>query len=325
MNIIHTYETTTSIHWLEFDHKPDEETRAILKRQGWRWSGAAGKWRKAGLLTSLPELPGYEYEEAGTADFSQERADYYEDRAYRATERADEAHHKADDISSLIPFGQPVLVGHHSERRHRRDLDKIDTSMRKAIDERAKARRLYDRAEAALEHHEQKQDPGAIARRLDKIRKDLATTERIIANCRPEEAREAWELEGGRITPIEEYERRRTVLAAEVTRLEQALEAAGGLPVDTIDLQKGDLILIHGHIVEVIRLNKKTISGYLAAPYQNLYSKESGYTKRTERNTGKWDRSTFQRRIYNAQKWAAINEGRTQAEACAIAEARLKE
>lgn len=322
--IIHTYETTTSIHWLEFDHKPDEGTRAILKGQGWRWSGAAGKWRKAGLLTKLPELPGYEYEEAGAADYSAERAEYYESRADRATERANAAHSRADAIAGMIPFGQPILVGHHSERRHRRDLGKIEADMRKAIEEREKAGRLNYRAEAAERHQSEKQDPGAIARRLEKIRQDLANTERIIANYRPAETREDWELVGATITPLEEYERRRAVLKQEITRLEVALEVAGGIPADSTDLQKGDLILIHGHLVEVIRVNKKTIGGYLAGPMHNLFSKESGYTKRTERNAQKWDRSRFQSRIYTATEWAKINEGRTQAEAYAVAEARRK-
>ncbi len=324
MSIKHRYEPTTSFHWLEFPGKPGAETRAILKAEHWRFIGANLQWRKAGLLTRLPELPGYEYEECGTVDFSADRAEHYEDRAERAARRADAAHGKADATSSLIPFGQPILVGHHSERRHRRDLDKINSNMRKAIEEREKAERLQDRAEAAERHQEEKQDPGAIFRRLEKIRKDLESTERIIADYRPAEMREAWELAGGICTPLEEYERRRAVLAAEITRLEQALEAAGGLPADSIDLQKGDLILIHGHLVEITRLNRKTISGYLASPVHNLFSKESGYTKRTERNAQKWDRSNFQRRVYNAQEWAAINKGRTQAEAYAVAEAHMK-
>lgn len=324
MIIKHRFEHTTDFHWLEFDHKPSEETRALLKAEHWRWIRSAGQWRKAGLLTKLPGLPGYQYEECGNVDFSAERAEHYKARAERATERANVAQGKADAISSLIPFGQPILVGHHSERRHRRDLDKIHTNMRKAIEEQEKAQALQHRAEAAERHQEEKQDPGAIYRRLDKIRKDLASTERMIASYRPAETREAWELEGGITTPLEEYEHHRAVLAVEVTRLETALEAAGGLPVGTITLQKGDLILIHGHLVEITRLNKKTISGYLASPVHNLFSKESGYTKRTERNAQKWDMSRFQRRIYNAQEWAKINEGRTQAEAYAVAEAYLK-
>lgn len=147
MSIKHRYEPTTSFHWLEFPGKPGAETRAILKAEHWRFIGANLQWRKAGLLTRLPELPGYEYEECGTVDFSADRAEHYEDRAERAARRADAAHGKADATSSLIPFGQPILVGHHSERRHRRDLDKINSNMRKAIEERERRQSVYRTAQ----------------------------------------------------------------------------------------------------------------------------------------------------------------------------------
>lgn len=36
-------------------------------------------------------------------------------------------------------MGQPILVGHHSERRHRRDIKRIDQAMGKAVEEQKKA------------------------------------------------------------------------------------------------------------------------------------------------------------------------------------------
>ena len=61
----------------------------------------------------------------------EKRAEWAEKAQVRATQRFDTAH----QISDGIPMGQPVLVGHHSERHHRRDLDRIDTNMRKGIEE----------------------------------------------------------------------------------------------------------------------------------------------------------------------------------------------
>jgi hypothetical protein len=298
--VTHRYEHTTDFHWLEFPGKPDEATRAILKAEQWRWIGSAGQWRKAGLLTRLPELPDYTYEEAGAVDYSQERAEYYEGRADRAANRASAAHGRADRIADVIPFGQPILVGHHSERRHRRDLERIDRSMRTTIEESDKAERLRDRAEAAEQHARSKQSPGALARRLDTMRKQYRRYENATS---------------------EEGQRCRGILTAEIARLEQELEAAGGLAIDRITLQKGDLIVIEGHIVEVIRVNKKTITGYLAAPFHNLYDGSS----RTKRSSGQHDRTRFGLRIYTASEWAEVNQGRTQAEAYAIAEVHLKE
>ena len=36
-------------------------------------------------------------------------------------------------ISNMIPLGQPVLIGHHSEKRHRRDIDRMRNLMTKSI------------------------------------------------------------------------------------------------------------------------------------------------------------------------------------------------
>src|SRR5206468_3142666 len=129
------------------------------------------------LLTPLPELPGYEYKDGGEVDYAQDRADHYEERAGKAAGRAAAAHGKADTIASMIPFGQPILVGHHSERRHRRDLDRITRNMRTTIEEGKKAERLHDRAGASLDQQERKHDPGAIVRRLEQLRKDYRVYE----------------------------------------------------------------------------------------------------------------------------------------------------
>lgn len=55
--------------------------------------------------------------------------------AAKADARSDARLAAADRIASVIPLGQPILVGHHSERHHRRDLERIDTNMRKGIEE----------------------------------------------------------------------------------------------------------------------------------------------------------------------------------------------
>lgn len=54
-----------------------------------------------------------------------EKAERYETYAANADTRAEKRDRTAHDISSAIPFGQPILVGHHSERRHRGDIERI--------------------------------------------------------------------------------------------------------------------------------------------------------------------------------------------------------
>jgi hypothetical protein len=86
------------------------------------------------------------------SDFEERKANRinrYEKQAENARKRSESAFKTADAISSQIPFGQPILVGHHSEKRHRRAADKITNSMRKGIEESDKAKYLAGRAIAA--------------------------------------------------------------------------------------------------------------------------------------------------------------------------------
>jgi len=43
-------------------------------------------------------------------------------------------------IMDNIPLGQPILVGHHSETHARRDANRIDSSMRRGVEESEKAK-----------------------------------------------------------------------------------------------------------------------------------------------------------------------------------------
>jgi hypothetical protein len=48
--------------------------------------------------------------------------------------KADNAFHTAHAIGEHIPFGQPILVGHHSEKHARRDQERIFNAMSKGVE-----------------------------------------------------------------------------------------------------------------------------------------------------------------------------------------------
>jgi hypothetical protein len=56
---------------------------------------------------------------------------------------------KASAIGEHIPLGQPILVGHHSESRARRDAARIDGAMRKSVQASERAECYAERAESA--------------------------------------------------------------------------------------------------------------------------------------------------------------------------------
>lgn len=77
--------------------------------------------------------------------------------AESATKKSERYFRASRAATEGIPFGQPVLVGHHSERHHRRALEKSDTAMRNACENTAKASRhssiaatLEDRLERTI-------------------------------------------------------------------------------------------------------------------------------------------------------------------------------
>lgn len=115
-------------------------------------------------------------------DKRQAKADRYREWADKADARGAAAQRGAHAIADGIPLGQPILVGHHSEKRHRRDLDRIDSGYRRAGEESDKAARH----EARADHIENDTaihgaDPEAVTKLREKIADLEAERDRIKA------------------------------------------------------------------------------------------------------------------------------------------------
>jgi len=101
------------------------------------------------------------------------------ERAEKAEQRAADADRQARARADHIPMGQPILVGHHSERRHRRDLERIQRGHEKAHEERTKAEELRRRAEAVGRGGISSDDPSAVAKLEAKLSKLEERRERM--------------------------------------------------------------------------------------------------------------------------------------------------
>ncbi len=86
--------------------------------------------------------------------------------ADRAESRANAAYKRADmsEAATGIPLGQPILVGHHSEARHRRAITRADNAMRKSVAEDKRARELRAKAASVGTGGISSDDPDAIAK-----------------------------------------------------------------------------------------------------------------------------------------------------------------
>jgi len=150
------------------------------------------------------------------------RREQLEAKAEKRHEWAEKAHEKSDQrfgavarLADQIPLGQPILVGHHSEKHARRDAERIRGGMEKGVEEMRLA-----------EHHEAK----------------ASGIERQLETCVFSDDTDAVEQLKKRIAEnMEKRERRKTInklfkkgdasgLAAMGLDLEKLRIAAEGLP-----------------------------------------------------------------------------------------------
>jgi hypothetical protein len=77
---------------------------------------------------------------------------------------------QAHDMASVIPFGQPILIGHHSEGRDRRYRGRIEAKHRKGFELLEKQEYYRERAQAAEQNRAIfSDDPAAVEKLEDKL------------------------------------------------------------------------------------------------------------------------------------------------------------
>lgn len=138
--------------------KGSPATEAFRSARGWRWLPSLRCWglprnlrpetvdASVWAITRDLEALGVTVEVVGddNRETEEERAarrhardaelvEVHQERAAAARVEGDAHWESGRRIADMIPMGQPILVGHHSERRHRRDLDRIHRSGGRAV------------------------------------------------------------------------------------------------------------------------------------------------------------------------------------------------
>lgn len=115
-----------------------------------------------------------EQRRAAIEEKQENRRDRYEDLAARHQQQSAAHFQAASTMGKAIPFGQPILVGHHSEKRDRAYRGRIDGHMGKSVEHDGKASH-YQAKVAAMDGNKaiSSDDPDA----LDKLREKLAQME----------------------------------------------------------------------------------------------------------------------------------------------------
>ena len=130
------------------------------------------------------ELAG-EIEDEATplAERAAQRAERFEGYQGKRAQDADRAHRAVSAIADNIPLGQPILVGHHSERHARKDAERITNGMRKAVQMWRTSEYWQDRARGALAHAQYNEIPAVRARRIKKLEAERRAQERAKAEA----------------------------------------------------------------------------------------------------------------------------------------------
>lgn len=94
----------------------------------------------------------------------------FEELAQKSTTSSEAYYQASKRATAHIPFGQPILVGHHSERGHRADLRRAHNAMDKCCEESSKAKHYARKAESVGKGGISSDDPEALV----KLRAQLA-------------------------------------------------------------------------------------------------------------------------------------------------------
>ena len=103
-------------------------------------------------------------------DRKQARIDRYREKAEKARQESQQLSHESISMLEYIPPGQPILVGHHSERGHRKLLERSDRKMEQSITASEKADYYGHKAEAAERNTAiSSDDPEALSKLTEKL------------------------------------------------------------------------------------------------------------------------------------------------------------
>lgn len=158
-------------------YRLDRPTYDRLKAHGFTWAAKQGLF-VAGMWTPdredlLTELAGeIEDDDTSLTERAEARAERFDGYQENRTKDAEQAHTAVKRLADGIPLGQPILIGHHSERHARRDAQRIENGMRKAVKAWETAQYWKDRAAGALAHAKYKERPDVRARRIKGIEAD---------------------------------------------------------------------------------------------------------------------------------------------------------
>ena len=234
-------------------------------------NSAAEALRGAGFEVTVEidegESRSFAEQEAERNERAEERAERFTEYAGNAAARSDAAWRGEHAILDGIPAGQPILVGHHSERRHRRDLERAENLRRKGSAEADKAEYLEQRAESAANYQQHRENVPTTLRRIAKLEAEERGWMRTLDGRPDYYTGEDGKLHARLIKPgPARTERINAALASIREQIAywrdhvKGAEEAGVKVWSRTDFTKGDYVQFMGTWYAVVRVSAKSVT-----------------------------------------------------------------
>lgn len=304
---------------MTFPARLDVETYAMVIEAGYKWAPKqecfyAPMWTPGREDIALELCGSIGDDDSSLMERAEERADRFTDYKEARVEDAVSARDGVQKLAGGIPLGQPILIGHHSEKRARKDAEKIQNGMDKACKAWETAAYWEQRARAAVAHAKYKELPAVRARRIKTLEADMRKMEREKAQS--EGMRRAWEQAANHPTASEEMLKRMVgTLYGKVTvngvtdypsqfsprevfnnmhfstvresrwiahyqnRIAYERAMLGELPSDQVKPEIGGAVNFAGMMRYILKVNK---TGVTVNRTESQYTKESGYRQQAQ-------------------------------------------
>ncbi|MFE6165793.1 DUF3560 domain-containing protein [Streptomyces sp. NPDC056486] len=260
------WEALKPLGWT-YRRNPGIFIRGSRNRNADRWKiGVAVKAVRALGFTCVEQIEetlSFAQREAARVQSAEERSERYDERAGRAAQSSEAARKASDQIGERFWMGQPILVGHHSEGRARRDQERMHNQMRKSIADDKKAGYFASRAEASAAYEKYRKAPGRTLRRMEKLgaerRGVLRERDGVDDRGRPADfwrTAPSPERRAELDRRLAEYDEELTYWAEVIKEAERRGFKVWGKP----DFVKGDFVCYRGTWYEVTRVNAKSVT-----------------------------------------------------------------
>ncbi|MDA3644352.1 DUF3560 domain-containing protein [Saccharopolyspora indica] len=274
LTIRHDYEGGTTV---EGTAKNSPAHLALKDHPSWTWSRFAGAWLLRSsrhrqskpapiaeiehILTDLgytvtrdldDSMPSVAEQEHDLAERMEQRQARLEERADLQADKAAATHKKATDVFDRIPFGQPILVGHHSENADRNRRERAWKNLGKSFEQATYANELARQAHSASLHMAVRNTPVTVANRIETMEAEQRKLQRELDADPSGEERAAF-LRREIATLTEQIDHWKGVFA-------QLQNEGKASTLGPDQVAKGDWVAYRGMWLRVVRVNKKSVS-----------------------------------------------------------------